>query len=220
MPPRRELTLEEYHDREARQREQARVRMARRRARNRERVTQNGSRNGAADLAGVDANPPGPPIVSLSSLREEEIEEVRAILEPFADRGYRHDRKWWLRLAARCPDVDLYLEASKVAEWLQEPRNSKEACSKARLTRWLKKEQADAEAGRSGSRGTAQPPRPGPAPEPLPFRREPHPAGAESIGALMERVAPEAFGRAMAARPRRSLEQKVAAKLEAVRAGR
>ena len=66
------------------------------------------------------------------------------MLAPFADRGYEHDPESWRRWARKYPDVDLYLEARKLAGWLRDPDNRKAQCSDRRIGNWLKRAQADA----------------------------------------------------------------------------
>ena len=137
-----------YRDKEARKREQTRLAVARHRARK-----PDGKPDGKPDAEPVSLtpgqvtprkpNPPGPPV---SSSLSKEREDVGRVLAPFAERGYAHDPEWWQRLAGQCPDVDFYLEASNLAEWLEMPVHRKEACSKRRIGRWMRKAQADAEA--------------------------------------------------------------------------
>lgn len=159
MPPR--LTFEDdaaelaYHRaKDDLEREQAKLRMRAMRARNREGVAVTRSRNTATGLGPRDGNPPGPPV---SPSLSKEREDVGRVLAPFAERGYAHDPEWWQRLAGQCPDVDFYLEASNLAEWLEMPVHRKEACSKRRIGRWMKKAQADAESLKAAPAPAASP---------------------------------------------------------------
>jgi hypothetical protein len=74
------------------------------------------------------------------------------VLEPL--RGYAHDERLLERLAARCPAVDLVLEAIGMAEWLNRPANRKRPCSKAFLSNWVKRAAA-APTGRTEPQGAA-----------------------------------------------------------------
>ena len=68
---------------------------------------------------------------------------MRAALEPLSARGYVHDPRFWVLASEQYPALCLELEALKLADWLQEPRNLKRRCSKAFLDNWLKKAEAD-----------------------------------------------------------------------------
>lgn len=114
-------------------------------------------RNGTGNVRAIskkearNVTPPGlsigtPPIED-SLLGE--IERVGAILAPFAARGYRHEQRFWLKVALRYPEADLELEALKLADWLEEPRNAKARCSAARIDNWLRKTAADLAAVRA-----------------------------------------------------------------------
>lgn len=181
MPPRLALTGGDY---EAHVKAQAVVRNRRYRERLRERRSALREQQAVSGRA-AHGSPPTPPVVSPTS---KEVEEVEGVLAPFAERGYEHDARWWQRLAQRCPDVDLYLECSNLAEWLLMPVHRKEECSKRRIGRWMRKAQADADAGKAAPapvpargvvvNGTWHPPaafqrNPGPPPEEAVPLREP-----------------------------------------------
>jgi len=193
MPPRLPLTPEQYA---ARIREQARARQSR----YRERRHATGNVTTAPGEPAGSVTPPQTPPGPSRSLRE--LEELRSILEPFSDRGYRHDPTWWRRLAEKCPDVDFYLEASNLAEWLQMPAHRKELCSQARIGRWMKKAQADAEAG-AATRRAASPVRPAPG-------RPPDPAPVFPPAVSLQRIDPAAAQRALLEARRLTLPEKLA----------
>lgn len=151
MPARRDYTPEELQEQLERRRAQSRSGMARlrqqRRLANTVNLTDAPGKTGAV-------NPPGPPVLPPTS---KEVDEVEGVLARFADRGYQHDVRWWLRLAQTCPDVDLFLECSNLAEWLLMPVHRKDECNKRRIGRWMRKAQADAEAAQQPRRAAPAP---------------------------------------------------------------
>ena len=100
--------------------------------------------------------PPGPP-VSLSISKE--IEKIKTILAPFSRRGYEHDPAFWACMATRFPDVALEVEAYNVASWLKKglKKNREAECSQGFLINWLKKAQADADAGKAARTQASSP---------------------------------------------------------------
>jgi hypothetical protein len=130
-------------EREAEIRRKAAVRQRNKRSRDRH-VTTNESHvtepagNGAAHVTPLQTSPVGG-----NSLNGGEARGVEAILVPFEARGYRHDPRFWAKLAQTYPALDLELEALKLADWLTEPKNAKRRCSKAFLDHWLAKASAD-----------------------------------------------------------------------------
>jgi hypothetical protein len=71
------------------------------------------------------------------------VRGVGAILAPFEARGYKHNPVFWAKMAAAYPGLDLELEALKMADWLEEPKNARRRCIKGFLENWLKKSEAD-----------------------------------------------------------------------------
>jgi hypothetical protein len=129
VPARRDLTVEEI-------REQNRVRQARHRARH---ATSNGTHNVTRLIDGEarHVTPLQTSPVGGTTLSVEAGKGVAAILAPFEARGYRHDPRFWAKMAAKYPALDLELEALKLGDWLREPRNVKKRCSTPRIDNWL-----------------------------------------------------------------------------------
>ena len=153
MPPRVDLTPELALARAERKRVSDREAQRRRRARQHDAaaVSMTRQHDAAPESAGTVSLTPPPPAPPPSVVPTEppaaadDLALIRRELQRFAERGYQHDDGFWQRLAGKCPDVDLVLEAAKLAEWLQEPKHSKEACSKRRIDNWAKRAQADAD---------------------------------------------------------------------------
>ena len=214
MPRRRDWTLEEFQAREERRREQTRLRVARYRARKalQVRVTAS-SRNGT-----VTGTPPHPP--SLLSLYEREREEIARALEPLAPRGYVHDPRFWDVAREQYPQLCLELEALKLADWLQEPRNARRRCSKAFLDNWLKKAEADRlirEATQAAGTTSVHYGSPNGAGgngvyhQPQSQQHNRQPDAPRFLEGDLERIDPHKAGREMAARRALPLEQRLAA---------
>lgn len=147
MPARRDYTPDELLAWIAKQREQARLRMARLRERQKRyahgvRVTN--SQEGTPSMAGDGNLPQTPSSLSISK----EIEKIGRILAPFASRGYDHNPEFWADMAGAYPDVRLVVEAYGMASWLRTPKkvNQSRKCSEEFIGRWLKKAQRDATA--------------------------------------------------------------------------
>lgn len=146
------------------------------------------------------------PVLSSSK----ELEKVRAILEPFAGRGYAHSPRFWQLAAEQYPHLCLELEALKVSDWLDEPRNAKRKCNKAFLSNWLSKadvdrQQRDVQARQlppvgSGS-GSASRPAPGRPPDPKPVLPD---------GAVLQMIDPAEARRALLDAKRLTLPEKLA----------
>ena len=206
MPARREYTAAELAERLDRQREQARVRMARLRARN-------ASRNGTAvrvtnTVSGGagDATPPTPPVSSLPLLERKKIEHLLAGFEP---RGYRHDGRFWELLRNRYPHLDLELEVLKLAEWLDEPRNAKRKCSKGFISNWLSKADVDRQQREAQARTLPPTSNGTPAPRPSPGR-PPDPEPVLPDGAVLQMIDPAEARRALLQAKRLTLPEKLA----------
>jgi hypothetical protein len=132
---------------------------------------------------------------------------VAAVFAPFAARGYRHDPAFWAKLAGAYPGVDLELEAMKLADWLEAPKNSKLRCSRARIDNWMKKAHADllaASAARVNgtTNGAYHPPQ-----SQQPNRR---PDYRRAFDGDLGRIDPLEAGRALAERKRFTFEEKLA----------
>jgi hypothetical protein len=167
MPARREYTAAELAERLQERRRQAREGMARLRAQRRltspvnatpEAVNLTSPTSGAPAPTYADARSTAFLVTSVPSEQSKstaDLEQVRCVLEPL--RGYAHDERLLQRLAARCPAVDLVLEAIGMAEWLNRPANRKRTCSKAFVSNWVKRA-ATAPTGRTEpQRGASEP---------------------------------------------------------------
>lgn len=195
MPARRDYTPEELQARLERRREQTRLAVARHRA-----GKHDGKPHAEAvsltegQVTGGKRNPPTPPVPPPTSL---EVEGVGRVLARFADRGYEHDPESWRRLARKHPQIDLYLEARNLAGWLEE--HPKEKCSSRRIVNWLKRAQADIDAGRVRTPSTARAP-----------GRPPDPDPVLPADVVLERIDPRVAQRALAAAKRLTLPEKLA----------
>lgn len=210
MPARRTFENEAaelaYHrTKDDERREQAKLRMRAMRARNRG-VTRTRSRNTATRLGLRDGNPPTPPVKSLSLL----IERVGEILAPFAGRGYVHVERFWTLAHQEYPELPLELEAYKIADWLEQPKNSKRRCSRAFLGNWLSKAAGDRQQRESQPRPrTAQG---GPVDPPIAFQTNPGPDPAPWLTAPLQTFTPEEIKRLAAEHARVPFKDKLAAK--------
>ena len=140
MPARRAYTAAELRVKLAHERALSRVRSARYRARHGDAVALgdgDGDRDEKPGHRDVHAPPQTPPVVSSSPPEKEKEAVARAVLRGFRDRGYVDDARFWRLVAEKYPGVDVELEALKIREWLQEPRNARRRCSKAFLDNWL-----------------------------------------------------------------------------------
>ena len=90
-------------------------------------------------VGSTSAPPQTPPTVVPLLLKKQKELAARAVLRRFAGRGYADDGRFWALCQQRYPDLDLELEAMKLAEWLTEPRNEQRRCSKAFIANWLAK---------------------------------------------------------------------------------
>jgi hypothetical protein len=170
MPARRDYTAAELQDRLDRQRRLTRERVARLRARRNAhtaevtgmpvRVTSVPTPQGdGAPTAGNGHPSRTLPSPSLSK----EIETIRTLLEPFADRGYEHDPDFWACMAAQFPGVALRVQAYKIASWLKKPlkKNRTALCSQGFIINWLEIATGDRAAARAAPRPAPEPPAPG-----------------------------------------------------------
>jgi hypothetical protein len=135
VPARLNLTPDQF---EQRVREQTRLRVKRYRERRNAAPINEGSvttRPNGALKRDPPHTPPSPPL----SLER----EIREALEPLTARGYVHDPRFWVLASEQYPALCLELEALKLVDWLQEPKNARRRCSKAFLDNWLKKAEAD-----------------------------------------------------------------------------
>lgn len=83
------------------------------------------------------------PSLEPSLLLTPAAEALDAVLGAFTARGYATDARFLSVLGRTYPDLNLELEALKLAEWLTEPRNRKRPCSRKFIDNWLKKAEAD-----------------------------------------------------------------------------
>jgi hypothetical protein len=213
MPARREWTPEQLEARLCKEREQARLRMARWRLRQRVTRTQDAVTvtpiRGEATVTRTPS-PPAPPLPVVPT--EQRLLER---LAPFANRAFKPDPAFLAKLAECYPAVDLELELAAALDWLEEPRHAKRRCSKGFLANWVKKADADRKA-----REALPPPMP-PAnrhtwngvyvqPNSLRHNRQP-PADDDwlPLGELLP-IAKEEFQRTVAANRGVPLEQKLA----------
>jgi hypothetical protein len=201
MPAKRDLTVEQI-------REQNRLRKRKQRAMSRDasRDTQQarpvtGHKKEARHVTPLQTSPVGG-----TTLAVETGKAVEAILAPFEARGYRHEPAFWAKMAARYPGVDLELEAMKLAEWLDTPKNAKALCSKARIDRWLKKTHAELQAAPAPTNGTTN----GVYYQPNSLRHNRQPPSDDDRLPLRELlpIAKEEFQRTVAANRGLTLEQK------------
>jgi hypothetical protein len=200
VPARRDLTVEEI-------REQNRVRQARHRARH---ATSNGTHNVTRLIDGEarHVTPLQTSPVGGTSLSVEAEKGVEAILAPFEARGYRHEPAFWAKMAGKYPGVDLELEAMKLAEWLDIPKNAKELCSKARIDRWLKKTHAELQAAPAPpSNGMAN----GVAHQPNSLKHNRRPDEPRLLTGDLTPIRPAELHRFQADRRKLTLEQRLAA---------
>jgi hypothetical protein len=219
MPARREYTPEELRARLEREREQTRLRVARWRARHHVTATQNGNAHAVTVTASprngtVTGTPPHPPSPPLSLERE-----IRAALEPLTRRGYVHDPRFWVLASEQYPLLCLELEALKLADWLQEPRNQKRRCSKAFLDNWLKKAEADRlarAAAPSGPNPLGAAARMDP---PIAFQHNRQPDAPRHLNGDLLPIDKDDFQRTLAAARGVPLEQKLA-RLKALKGGK
>jgi hypothetical protein len=104
--------------------------------------------------AARDVTPPQTPPVGGTTLSVEAGKGVAAILAPFESRGYRHDARFWQKMAEAYPALDLELEMLGLANWLELPDNRKKPCSIPRIRRWLRTTEEERVAGPRPSNGT------------------------------------------------------------------
>ena len=216
MPARREYTPEELRARLERERGLARERMVRYRRRLGELGSQlerdaNPVTVTRSREKGRDANPPRtPPSPPLSLERE-----IREALQPLKARGYVHDPRFWVLASEQYPLLCLELEALKLADWLQEPRNRKRRCSKAFLDNWLKKAEADRVAAAAAQANGVPSPRGvvtnGTWHPPITQQHNRQPDAPRFLEGELERIDPHQAGREMAARRAIPLPQRLAA---------
>lgn len=83
------------------------------------------------------------PSLEPSLLLTPAAEALDAVLGAFTARGYTTDARFLSVLGRTYPDLNLELEALKLAEWLTEPRNRNRECSRKFIDNWLKKAEAD-----------------------------------------------------------------------------
>lgn len=83
------------------------------------------------------------PSVEPSLLLTPVAQAVDGIFGAFTERGYGTDARFLSVLVKTYPDLNLELEALKIAEWLTEPRHRTRQCSKKFIDNWLKKAEAD-----------------------------------------------------------------------------
>jgi hypothetical protein len=218
MPARREWTPDELRERLERQRALTRERVARLRERRRVTryagavlVTDGAVRVTAAPETGpLPVTPPHTPPVSSFSLKERrERRKIEQVLAAFAERGYRHDPRFWELLQERYPALDLELEVLKLAEWLEEPRNAKRKCSKGFITNWLSKADVDRQQREAQAR-TLPPTATAATPAPPGGPKNPGPPPVLPEGVTMERIDPAVAARALAEAKRLTLAEKLA----------
>jgi hypothetical protein len=199
MPAKKELTVEEI-------REQTRLRVKRYRERRNAAPINEGSVTARSNGA-VKRNPPRTPPSSPLSLER----EIRAALEPLSARGYVHDPRFWVLASEQYPLLCLELEALKLADWLQEPRNARRRCSKAFLDNWLRKAETDRQARAAApppSNGHLQAMRVDP---PAAFQHNRQPDAPRLLEGELVPISKDDFERAMAERRAIPLEQRLAA---------
>jgi hypothetical protein len=147
MPARRDYTPEELAAKLERDRDRARVGM--RRLRQQRRVNATPVNPTPIKEGTVTLTPSQTLPVGEKTLKGGEETRAAAICSRFEQRGYRDAPAFWAKMRGRYPGVDLELEAMKLAEWLEAPKNAKALCSKARIDNWLAKAAAELAAPRS-----------------------------------------------------------------------
>lgn len=96
------------------------------------------------------------------------LNAMNAVLMPLASRGYVPNKDSLTKCAAKYPAIDLELEALKLADWLNEPRNRKELCSWRRIFNWLDRAEHDRQRREAERRTQDGGSKPRPFPEDLP----------------------------------------------------
>ena len=142
MPARLNRSAPELRAKEAREREQARIRQANKRARDRD-----AQPSGLRDVSRVTVTappengalpaPPIPPVTSCPQRRKERA--ARITLRAFRDRGYVDDTRFWAKVAENYPGLDVELEAMKISDWLNQPGHAKRLCSRSFLDQWFRR---------------------------------------------------------------------------------
>jgi len=211
MPARRDLTPAQALERIERKRAADREAARRSRARRRDvgltgRSDAQARQADAAPEAGPVSVTPSQTLPVLSSSKE--LEKVRAILEPFATRGYAHSARFWHLAAEQYPLLCLELEALKVADWLHEPRNAKRKCNTAFLSNWLSKadvdrQQRNAQAAQLRTITYPPPPPAGPG-------KPPDPDPVLPADVVLQRIDPAVAQRALLEARRLTLPEKLA----------
>jgi hypothetical protein len=211
VPARREYTPEELAARLDRDRERARVGMQA--LRQRRKVNATGVNVTPIKEGRVNGTPPQTPPYGGTTRTSEKTTTVGAVFAPFEARGYRHDPAFWAKLAGAYPGVDLELEAMKLADWLEAPKNQKLRCSRARIDNWMKKAHADLLAAPLGAKpaprtnGTATN---GVYHQPQSQQPNRRPDYRKAFDGDLGRIDPLEAGRALAERKRFTFEEKLA----------
>lgn len=176
-----------------------------RRKRSRDTVTERGNVT-QPQRAARPVTPPGPPVKTLSLL----IERVGAILAPFAGRGYVHVERFWALAHQEYPELPLELEAYKIADWLEQPKNSKRRCSRAFLGNWLSKAASDRK--QRESQPSPRSAQTGPVDPPIAFQTNPGPDPAPWLTGELQTFTPEELKRLAAEHARVPFKDRLAAK--------